>query len=66
MNVGKSLKVALAKKGLRQNEFAAKLKVSRQWIGKLANSEKAGMGSVETLASAFGMSVSDFLKLGED
>lgn len=66
MNVGKSLKVALAKKGMRQNEFAEQMKVSRQWIGKLANSEKAGMGSVELLAAAFGMSVSDFIKLGED
>lgn len=66
MNVGKSLKVALAKKGMRQNEFAAQMNLSRQWIGKLANSEKAGMGSVEKLAEAFGMSVSEFIKLGEE
>lgn len=66
MNVGKSLKVALAKKGMRQNELAEQMQVSRQWIGKLANSEKAGMGSVELLASAFDMSVGDFIKLGED
>lgn len=66
MNIGKSLKVALAKKGMRQNELAEQMKVSRQWIGKLANSEKAGMGSVELLANAFGMTVSEFIALGED
>lgn len=66
MNVGKSLKVALAKKGMRQNELAEKLKVSRQWIGKLANAERAGMGSIEILAATFDMKVSEFLSLGED
>lgn len=66
MNVGKSLKVALAKKGLRQNELAEKIGVTRQWIGRLANSQRAGMGSIEMLAEAFDMKPIEFLSLGED
>lgn len=66
MNVGKSLKVALAQKGMKQTELAAKLGVTNVWISRLANQESAGMGSVVKLANAMEMTVSDFLKLGED
>jgi transcriptional regulator with XRE-family HTH domain len=66
MNVGKSLKVALAKKGIRQNELAKRIGVTRQWIGRLANSERAGMGSIEKLAKAFDLKPMEFLALGED
>lgn len=66
MNVGKSLKIALAMKGIKQSDLASKVGMTTVWISRLANSEKAGMGSVEMLAKALDMKVSEFLALGED
>lgn len=66
MNVGKSLKISLAMKGIKQSDLAAKVGMTTVWISRLANSEKAGMGSVEMLAKALDMKVSEFLALGED
>lgn len=66
MNVGKSLKIALAMKGIKQSDLAAKVGMTTVWISRLANSEKAGMGSVEMLSKALDMKVSEFLALGED
>lgn len=66
MNVGKSIKHALVKKGMNQTQLAAKLKCGRVWLSRLANSRSASMATVESLASAFDMKVSDFLALGED
>lgn len=66
MNVGKSIKVALAKKEMNQQDLAAKMKVSKPYVSQLAGSEHAGMGTVVLLAQAFDMKVSEFLGLGED
>ena len=66
MNVGKSIKVALAKKDMNQQDLAAKLKVSKPYVSQLAGKEHAGMGTVVLLADAFDMKVSEFLSLGED
>ena len=66
MNVGKSLKIALAMKGIKQSDLAATVGMTTVWISRLANSEKAGMGSVEMLAKALDMKVSEFLALGEE
>lgn len=65
MNVGKSLKIALAQKGMKQNALAAQLGVTTVWISRLANSEKAGTTTVEKLAAAFDMKISEFVALGE-
>lgn len=66
MNVGKSLKAAMAKRGLKQVDLARKLGVTKVYISTLASSDHAGMGTVNKLANAFDMTVSDFIKLGED
>ena len=66
MNVGKSLKIALAMNGIKQSDLAAKVGMTTVWTSRLANSEKAGMGSVEMLAKALDMKVSEFLALGEE
>lgn len=66
MNVGRSLKIALAMKGMKQSELAAQLKVTDVWISRVANAEKAGMGTVTKLSEALGMKVSEFVALGED
>jgi len=66
MNVGKSLKVALAKRGMKQTELARQLQVSDVYLSRLANSEHAGMGTVNKLAEVLSMKVSEFVALGED
>lgn len=66
MNVGKSIKVAMAKREMSQQDLAAKLKVSKPYVSQLAGKEHAGMGTVVILADAFDMKVSEFVALGED
>jgi len=66
MNVGKSVKIALAKRGTNQTRLAESLGVTAVWVNRLANSRSASMATVETLASAFNMKVSDFIALGEE
>lgn len=66
MNVGKSIKVALAMKEMNQQDLATKLNVSKPYVSQLAGKEHAGMGTVALLADAFGMKISEFLALGED
>lgn len=66
MNVGRSLRVALAKKDMNQKDLAEKMGVSGAYVNKLANNKSAGMGSVQKLSEFFDMPVSEFLKLGED
>lgn len=66
MNIGKSIKVALAKKDMNQQDLAEKMKVSKPYVSQLAGREHAGMGTVVLLADAFDMKVSDFVALGED
>lgn len=66
MNVGKSIKVALAKKGQNQTQLASQMNCTQVWINRLANSRTAAMPTVESLAAAFDMKVSEFLALGED
>jgi transcriptional regulator with XRE-family HTH domain len=66
MDVGKSIKVALAKRGINQTQLSQQMGCTQVWINRLANSRTASMPTVESLAEAFGMKVSDFIKLGEE
>lgn len=66
MNVGKSLKMALAKRDMNQIQLAEKMKCTQVWINRLANSESASMGTVTHLAEALDMKVSEFIALSED
>jgi len=66
MNVGKCIKIALAKRDINQTQLAGKLGCTQVWVNRLANSRTASMTTVETLAKAFDMQVSEFIALGED
>ena len=66
MNVGKSLKMALAKRDMNQTQLAEKLKCTQVWINRLANSDSASMATVTQLSDALDMKVSEFVALGED
>lgn len=66
MNVGRSIKIALIKKGMQQGDLAEKMGVTKPYISQLAGKERAGMGTVALLAIALDMKISDFIALGED
>jgi len=66
VNIGKSIRKALIDHDMRQNQLAAKMGVGVRWMSRLANSRTTSMQTVETLAAQFDMTVSEFIKLGED
>jgi len=66
MNVGKSVRVAMAKRDMKPADLCKLMGASRQYIGQLMNQEQSGIGTVSKLAELFGMKVSEFLALGED
>lgn len=66
MNVGKSLKLALVKRGMTQAALARKLGKSARWINVLANSSGASRATIEMLANELEMKPSEFVALGED
>lgn len=66
MNVGMSIKIALAKRGMTQVQLATKVQRSTVWINKLACSNSADGKTINMLAKALGMKSSEFIALGED
>jgi len=66
MNIGKSIKIALVKKGMEQRKLARKIKLSTVTTSKLANIKApCKQKTLEALAKAFDMPVSEFVALGE-
>lgn len=66
MNIGKSIKVALAKNGMRGKELAEKLGVTQSTVSLMTSRETASGSMLKQLADVFEMSVSEFVKLGEE
>lgn len=66
MNVGRSIKIALIKKGMQQADLAEKMGVSKPYISQLAGKDRVGMGTIALLAIALDMKISEFIALGED
>lgn len=64
-NVGLSLRVAIAKKGLRPSQFAEEYGWSRQRVSQFLKQESAQIEVVKSLADHFGMTVDQFLALAE-
>lgn len=67
MNLGKSLKVALAMRGYTQSSFARDKGWNLRTVCKLANNSESGtVNNINKLAEALGMKASEFVRLGED
>lgn len=66
MNVGKSIRVALAKKGMSQKQLAEQLGMRQTSLSQLAAQTSCTGATLEKLASAFDMKASEFVALGED
>lgn len=67
MNLGKSLKIALAMRGHTQSSFAREKGWNLRTVCKLANNSDSGtVSNINKLSAALGMTASEFVKLGED
>lgn len=67
MNIPKSIRVALAKQEMTRQQLSERTGIHETNISKMLNG-KYGVSAnhVELFANAFGMKVSEFVKLGED
>lgn len=67
MNLAKSIRVAMAMRGLNQGQLAALTGIHQTNLSKMLNG-KYGINdeTLQKIADAVEMKVSDFVKLGED
>jgi len=65
MDLGHSLKIALAKKNIKQKDFAERLKVSAQQVSKWINTGKISSTNLGSICEELNMQVSEFVSLGE-
>lgn len=65
MNIKKSIRVALAERDKNMAWLTDQLDVSRARTSKIANAEALNSKSLERLSKIFGLSVSEFIALGE-
>jgi len=66
MDIGKSIRLALAEINQRQTWLADQMGVSRAYVNRMANGTTVPGGkTIEAIADIFGMSVSEFVALGE-
>ena len=66
MNIGKSIKVALAVKGMKAKDLASTLGVTAPTVSSMCIRETASGQMLIMLARSFDMKVSEFVALGED
>lgn len=66
MNLRKSVMLALASKEMMQKDLAKQLGMSQGSMSQLVNQKSCTGATLQKLAGAFGMKVSEFVKLGED
>lgn len=66
MDIGKSIRVALAKRGIKQKDLAGMMGVKPASVSQLASQTSCTGETISKLAEAFGMSASEFVALGED
>lgn len=66
MNIGKSIKVALALRSKRSKDLAKALGVTNPTVSTMCTRETASGQMLIKLATAFDMKVSEFVALGED
>lgn len=65
MNVGKSIKIALAQREKNTRWLSEAMDVSLPQISNLAKTKHANGSTIDKVAEAFGMTSSEFIALGE-
>ena len=67
MNIGKSIKYGLVRRDMMSKDLAAELGVTPTYISLLSKgTKKPSSKLLSSIAIAFGMSVSEFIALGEE
>jgi DNA-binding Xre family transcriptional regulator len=66
MNFRKSLKLALIQRDMTQKALALKLGMRETSMSQLASQSSCTGATLQKIAGAFGMKVSEFVALGED
>lgn len=66
MNIGKSTKICIAKNERNTAWLAEKLGVTSARVSAIMNATHHNTLTITKLAEAFGLSVSEFIALGED
>lgn len=60
-NIGERIKFTRKKQKLTQNDLALKIKVDRSLISKIEKNGSNSLGTIEKIAIALGVSISDLL-----
>jgi transcriptional regulator with XRE-family HTH domain len=66
MNIGKSLKISLLKINMEQSDLAEKIGIHQSHVSKISCGKTITTETLERLAVAFNMKVSEFIAVGED
>ena len=66
MDVGKSLKVAIAMRGINQKQFSEGMKISRQVASNWMNTGNMKLSNLNLVCAFLKMKVSFFIALGEE
>jgi transcriptional regulator with XRE-family HTH domain len=66
MQIGKALKISLARAGMTQKQLADRLDVSSRYVGRIAKSSCASISTIEKFAKALGMKASELVALAEE
>lgn len=66
MHIGKSIRVAMAMRGLRRPQVAERLQVTGPTVSTMLSRQTCSGQTLQALANIFGMKVSEFVALGED
>ena len=66
MNIGKSIEISLINKGMKKKELASELGVNNATISRWCTGDsECPMPKVQKMSGLFGLSVSEFIALGE-
>ena len=66
MNLSKSLRLAIAKEGIKHKDLADKVGTSSQQVSNWLKSGSIKQSSITKICKVFNMPVSEFIALGED
>ena len=66
MDIGKSMRIAMAMRGLKGIQLAERLQVTGPTVSVMLSRRTCSGQTLQSLANIFGMKVSEFVALGED
>lgn len=66
MNIGKSIDIAIAKKGISKRELAKRMGMAPDQVSRLRNKTSCTGDMFDKLSEALNMPISEFIKLGEE